>query len=111
MAFCRNCGHQYEGAANFCPQCGQPQGASSTPEQSFSEEPEKLLWQGEGKDLTNLATSGQLVRRRYRLTTKTLYFDEGLVTTASQQVPLWAVRDIDVKQYLMQKPRGVADVI
>ncbi len=70
-----------------------------------------MLWEGEAKDLTNLASDGRLVSCRYRLTNKALYFDEGLVTTVSQQVPLWAVRDIDIRQGFLQKRRGVADVV
>lgn len=40
-----------------------------------------------------------------------MYFDEGLISTVSQQVPLWAVRDVDVRQGMLQKARGVGDVL
>jgi hypothetical protein len=115
MPFCRHCGHQYEGAANFCPECGQPQIATAeTSHQqppTVEEEPERTLWEGESQNLINLASSGRLVSSRYRLTNRTLYFNQGLITTNSQQVPLWAIRDIDVKQFMLQKMRRVADVI
>ncbi len=117
MPICRHCGHRYqEGAARYCPNCGQPQepGAQDMPSSEtlpVAEEPERMLWEGEAKDLTNLVSGGWLVSCRYRLTNKALYFDEGLVTTVSQQVPLWAVRDIDIRQRFLQKRRGVADVV
>lgn len=114
MPFCPNCGYQHEGA-KFCPECGHPQnagGASQQPPLSAPpEEPEQVVWEGESKNLTNLMSGGRWVTSRYQLSNKALYFDEGLVSTTSQQVPLWAVRDIDVHQRWLQKARGTGDVV
>lgn len=57
-----------------------------------------MLWEGQSKDLTSLSTGGKIVRGRYRLTDRTLYWEEGVFSSNAQQVPLWAVRDLDVKQ-------------
>lgn len=72
---------------------------------------EQVLWEGEKKSLTNAATAGKIARARYRMTSEMLYFDAGLVSTSSEQIPLWAVRDVDVKQTMTQKARKVGDVI
>ncbi len=61
--------------------------------------------------MTSAASGGRLSSCRYRLTTKSIYFDEGLLSSNSQQVPLWAVRDIDVRQGMIQNARGVGTVI
>ena len=62
--------------------------------------------------MMSAASSGRLTSCcRYRLTNKAVYFDEGLLSSNAQQVPLWAVRDVDVRQGMIQKARGVGDVI
>ncbi len=115
MPFCRNCGHQYQGAAKFCPECGHSQAPNvGAPEQApeiGEAEAETTLWEGDSQNLAKAASGGRIVLSRYRITTRNLYFDAGLITTTSEQVPLWAVRDIDMKQYLVQKMRGLGDVI
>jgi membrane protein YdbS with pleckstrin-like domain len=72
---------------------------------------EATVWEGSSRDMMSAASSGRLTSCRYRLTNKAVYFDEGLLSSNSQQVPLWAVRDVDVKQGMLQKARGVGDVI
>jgi len=58
-----------------------------------------------------MVTRGKLTRLKYRLTSRNLYFSEGLLSTNSQEVPLWAVRDLDLKQSLTQKLRGLGTVV
>jgi hypothetical protein len=69
------------------------------------------LWEGERQSLTAVATGGKVVSARYRITKEYIYFDAGLLSNRSEQVPLWALRDVDVKQSLTQKARGVGDVV
>ncbi|MEI9907808.1 MAG: PH domain-containing protein [Actinomycetota bacterium] len=69
-----------------------------------------LLWEGETKDLASMATGGKVVRRKYRVTTEYVYEDAGVIGSREEQIPLWAIRDIDVKQSILQKTRGVGDV-
>src|SRR5689334_7022703 len=117
MPFCPECGTKHEDA-KFCPNCGLPQPGtlaaagesasvasregSSSALPSF-EAPEETLWEGESKNVTNDASGGRVVQARYRITNRTLYWSKGVLTTNSEQVPLWAGRDIDVKQDLLQK--------
>ncbi len=118
MPFCRHCGYQYEGAAKFCPECGQPQTdvpAAAQPQAPqevpiSQDEPEEVLWEGESKSMTNRMSGGKVVTARYRLTNRAIYFREGVVTTTTQQVPLWAVRDIDVSEGMLQRARGIGNV-
>jgi hypothetical protein len=63
------------------------------------------MWEGERKSLSSAATGGRMVSARYRITKEYIYFDAGLISSRSEQVPLWAVRDVDVKQSLAQKAR------
>jgi len=126
MPFCPECGTKHDGA-KFCPNCGFPQpgaaaegettssasaraGAPSPSEQAGIEAPEETLWEGESKNVKNVASGGRVVQARYRVTSRALYWSRGVLTTNSEQIPLWAVRDIDVKQNLLQKRRGVGDV-
>jgi hypothetical protein len=72
---------------------------------------EQTIWEGEKKSLTNAATGGKVTGARYRLTAEMIYFEAGLLSSSSEQVPMWALRDVDVKQSMTQKARKVGDVI
>jgi hypothetical protein len=63
------------------------------------------LWQAWGKPLSGIGGG------RYRLTAHYLYFERGTLKTDSQQVPVSALHDIDVRQTMSQKARGVGTVI
>jgi len=69
-----------------------------------------IIWEGESKDLTSAASGGKLVKNSYKVTTELIYVDSGLLKSSSEQIPLWAVRDVDVKQGMIQKARGVFTV-
>ncbi len=115
MAYCPNCGTQHEGA-RFCPNCGTPQagGEATAPPPSSPATgvlgTSETIWEAESKDLKHRASGGRVTAARYRLTGEALYFDEGVLSTTSEQIPLWAIRDIDVKQSLLQKRLRVGDV-
>lgn len=113
MAFCTSCGSEVSGA-KFCPNCGQPQAGTplpaAQPQQTLPEAEETTIWEGTSRELSSLASGGKLTRARYRLSNKALYFEQGMLSTTSQQVPLWAVRDLDVTQSLSQKMRGVGNI-
>lgn len=78
---------------------------------SSSSPVDQVLWEGAPQTLTAMATGGKVQGTRYRLTPLALHIERGLVRTDSQQVPLTAVYDIDVKQSMTQKARGVGDVV
>lgn len=65
------------------------------------------VWQGERRNLTHAATSGKMVSAKYRMTEDGLYFEQGLLSSAEEIIPLWAVVDVDVSQSMTQKARGV----
>lgn len=72
---------------------------------------DETLWEGEKRSLTAAATGGKMVSAKYRITREMIYFDAGLVSSKSEQIPLWAVRDVDVNQTMTQKARKVGDVV
>lgn len=69
-----------------------------------------IIWAGESKSLTSLATGGKIVTAKYKVTTEYVYLDTGVLSTKGEQIPLWAIRDCDVKQSLMQRTRGVSNL-
>ena len=69
------------------------------------------IWEGERTTLTSLASKGKLVRERYRLTAEHLHFDAGILSTKAEQIPTWAIRDVDLEQSLKQRAMGIGDVI
>jgi hypothetical protein len=70
----------------------------------------ELLWEGEAKSITAAATGGKVVSLRYRVTTEFVYVNAGILSSKEEQVPLWAIRDVDVSQSIIQKARGVGDL-
>jgi hypothetical protein len=63
--------------------------------------PAGTIWSAVGKPLTGIGGG------RYWLDERHLYFEKGTLRTDSQQVPIADVLDIDVKQSLSQKARGI----
>jgi hypothetical protein len=57
-----------------------------------------------GKPITGIGAG------RYRLTPLYLFFEKGTFSTDSQQVPISAVLDVDVKQTMSQKARSVGSI-
>lgn len=68
------------------------------------------VWEGRSEDLVSTAVGGRGAAR-YRLTPWYLYWETGYLTTNGQQVPLFMVFDVDIRQSITQKARGVGDVV
>jgi hypothetical protein len=66
---------------------------------------DEVIWSAVGKAMTGI------VNGRFWLTASYLFFERGLLSTDSQQVPISAVVDVDVHQSMGQKARGVFSVI
>ena len=67
------------------------------------------LWFGESK---NAATSAAGVSKaRYRITADRVWIESGLLGTRTESVPLWSVRDIDVRQAVWQRGKDIGDVV
>lgn len=67
------------------------------------------LWFGQSTDVTSKATG--MSKATYRLTKSALFIDSGLLGTRSDQVPLWAVKDIDVRQNVLQRGKDIGDIV
>jgi hypothetical protein len=63
------------------------------------------VWAATGKPLTGIGAG------RYKLTKFYLFFEKGMLRTNAQQVPVAALLDIDVRQSMSQKARGVGDIV
>lgn len=63
--------------------------------------PDDTVWSAVGKPVGGIGAG------RYRMDDKYLYFEKGMLRTDSQQVPIAQVIDVDVKQSMTQKARGV----
>ena len=66
------------------------------------------VWVGEKKSVGTSAIG--VSTTRYRITRDKIYVESGLMSSVSEQVPLWAVLDVDVRQNLMQRPKNIGDV-
>jgi hypothetical protein len=67
------------------------------------------LWFGESK---NAATSAAGVSKaRYRITKDRVWIESGLLGTRAESVPLWAIKDMDVRQAVWQRGKDIGDVV
>ncbi|MEJ3750041.1 SHOCT domain-containing protein [Actinomycetes bacterium KLBMP 9797] len=64
-----------------------------------------LIWSAVGQPITGIGAG------RYRMDATTLYFERGMLSTNAQQVPLVHVVDVDMRQSMAQKARGVGNVV
>lgn len=63
------------------------------------------VWFGESKNPTGIS------KAFYRVTTDRVWIDSGVLGVRSEHVPLWAVKDIDVTQSMLQRGKDIGDVI
>ncbi|TFV87236.1 PH domain-containing protein [Blastococcus sp. CT_GayMR16] len=67
------------------------------------------LWFGESK---NAATSAAGVSKaRYRITKDRVWIESGLLGIRTESVPLWSIKDMDVRQAVWQRGNDVGDVV
>ena len=66
------------------------------------------VWMGERKSVGTSAIG--VSTTRYRITRDKIYVESGLMSSVSEQVPLWAVLDVDVRQSVLQRPKNIGDV-
>jgi hypothetical protein len=67
------------------------------------------LWFGDSK---NAATSAAGVSKaRYRITKDRVWIESGLLGTRTESVPLWSIRDMDVRQAVWQRGKDIGDVV
>ena len=63
------------------------------------------LWFGESKNPTGIS------KAFYRLTNDRVWIDSGVLGVKSEHVPLWAVKDVDVRQSMLQRGKDIGDVV
>ena len=67
------------------------------------------LWFGESQ---NAATSAAgISKARYRITRDRVWIESGLLGTRTESVPLWSIRDMDIRQAVWQRSKDVGDVV
>lgn len=67
------------------------------------------LWYGESQ---NAATSAAgVAKARYRITADRIWIESGLLGSRTESVPLWAVKDMDVRQAVWQRGKDIGDVV
>lgn len=64
-----------------------------------------VLWAAKGQPLTGFGAG------RYKLTHTMLFFEKGTLSTRAQQIPIAQVMDVDMRQSVTQKARGVGNVL
>ena len=70
-----------------------------------------VLWSGQRNNLAAVATGGRVVSARYEIRAGRIVFEAGILSSSEEFVPMWAVRDLDVRQTMTQKARRVGDVV
>ena len=58
-----------------------------------------------------VASATGLAKARYRITEDRVWIDTGLLGTRTESVPLWSVKDMDVRQAVWQRSKDVGDVV
>lgn len=66
------------------------------------------LWFGVSQNPATKATG--VAKAVYRITKDKIWIDTGVLGTRSEHIPLWAIRDIDVRQNVLQRGKDVGDV-
>lgn len=67
------------------------------------------LWMGEGGSTAARKTG--MGTTFYRLTKDRLWIESGMFGSKSENVPLWAVKDVDVRQSMFQSGGEIGDVV
>lgn len=75
--------------------------------EQWQNDPE-TLWFGASKNAATGATG--IAKAYYRLTKDRIWIETGVLGTRSEYVPLWAVKDIDVRQNVLQRGKDEGDV-
>ncbi|WP_334483305.1 SHOCT domain-containing protein [Micromonospora sp. CPCC 205711] len=88
------------------PRSVSPSGAAPVPPQPQAPILEPgVLWAATGQPLIGIGAG------RYKLTSTMLHFERGVLSTNAQQVPIGDVLDVDLRQSITQKARGVGNVM
>ena len=67
------------------------------------------LWFGESKGAATSAVG--TAKARYRITRDRVWIESGILGTKNESVPMWAIKDIDVRQAVWQQGKDIGDVV
>jgi hypothetical protein len=67
------------------------------------------LWFGQSQNAASKATG--VSKAFYRITKDRIWIESGVLGVRSEHVPMWAVKDLDVRQNVMQRGKDVGDVV
>lgn len=115
VIYCPNCGAENDADARFCSACGrdlkdvQRTVADRMGQESRSVDPdvEQELWTGRP---SWLMSPGKALTQRYRLTNLRLIVTYGLISRRTEEVDLFRVNDVSVKQNPLERILGRGDV-
>jgi hypothetical protein len=137
MAFCPNCGHENDDDAKFCDNCGRQLGDVADARAAMAPPPfggtqtdsqgnviaddglpagkdldgapggERLLWSGRPNFLTSPI---QALVSRYKVTNERLINERGFISKHTEQIDLFRVNDVQIRQGLLQRMLGLGDV-
>lgn len=69
----------------------------------------ETLWFGTSQNPATKATG--VSKALYRITKDKIWIETGVLGVRSEHIPMWAIRDIDVRQNVMQRGKDVGDVV
>lgn len=72
--------------------------------QQYADDP-NTVWMGSSHHATGLSTAF------YRITKDRIWIESGILGSKSESVPLWAVKDMDVRQAMWQRSKDIGDVV
>jgi len=75
--------------------------------EQYKDDP-NTLWFGESQSAAGKATG--MSKAFYRITKDKIWIDTGMLGTRSENVPMWAIKDIDVRQNVLQRGKDIGDV-
>jgi hypothetical protein len=90
------------------------QGRAKLAEQSakraeqWANDPSTLWWSESKGGATGAAG---VAKARYRITKDRVWIESGLLGTRTESVPLWSVRDMDIRQAVWQRGKDVGDLV
>jgi hypothetical protein len=137
MAFCPDCGTENEDNARFCKSCGRtmtdvadaravmdpPIGVAHTDAmgrmiaddqlpigEDLDGEPggERILWRGRPSKVFSPIKS---ITERYKLTNERIMFEHGFVGRRTEEIELFRVNDVSVKQNVLERIFGFGDIL
>lgn len=136
MAFCPDCGTDNDDNARFCKSCGR-QMADVADAQAVMDPPvgithadaegrmiaddglpvgedldsepggERILWRGRP---SKVFSPRKALTNRYKLTTERLMIERGFIGRRTEEVDLYRVHDVSVKQNVLERLFGFGDV-